>query len=60
MAKFLQKIKHTGACSPMTKASCTPRRKALARRLKPGGDLYRGKKKKSKNVGDSFIGRYLT
>ena len=46
MAKFLQKIKHPGACTPMTKTSCTPRRKALARRLKPGGDLYRGKKKR--------------
>jgi hypothetical protein len=44
--KFLQKIKpsHRGFCSPMTKKTCTPRRKALARRLKPGGDLYRGKK----------------
>jgi hypothetical protein len=28
----------------MTKATCTPRRKALAKRLKPGGDLYKGKK----------------
>jgi len=43
--KFLQKIKHEGACTPMSKSTCTPRRKALARRLKPGGDLYRGKKK---------------
>jgi len=29
----------------MTKSTCTPRRKALAKRLKPGGDLYKGKKK---------------
>jgi len=37
---------HKGYCTPMTKSTCTPHRKALARRLKPGGDLYRGKKKK--------------
>ncbi|QDP66085.1 MAG: hypothetical protein GOVbin3661_1 [Prokaryotic dsDNA virus sp.] len=35
---------HKGYCTPMSKSTCTPRRKALARRLKPGGDLYRGKK----------------
>ena len=35
---------HKGYCTPMTKATCTPRRKALAKRLKPGGDLYKGKK----------------
>lgn len=48
MAKFLQKAinpAHRGFCTPMTKKTCTPRRKALARRLKPGGDLYRGQKK---------------
>jgi hypothetical protein len=46
--KFLQKInpKHAGYCTPMSKSTCTPRRKALARRLKPGGDLYRGKKRR--------------
>jgi hypothetical protein len=46
--KFLQKAinpRHKGYCTPMTKKTCTPRRKALARRLKPGGDLYRGKGK---------------
>ena len=37
--------KHKGYCTPMTKKTCTPRRKALAKRLKPGGDLYKGKKK---------------
>jgi len=37
---------HKGYCTPMSKSTCTPARKALARRLKPGGDLYRGKKKK--------------
>ena len=35
---------HKGYCTPMTKATCTPPRKALAKRLKPGGDLYKGKK----------------
>jgi|TARA_R110001583_G_scaffold35315_4_gene117577 hypothetical protein len=33
--------KHKGYCTPMTKSTCTPRRKALAIRLKPGGDLYK-------------------
>ena len=33
---------HKGYCTPMTKATCTPHRKALAKRLKPGGDLYKG------------------
>ena len=36
---------HRGYCTPMSKKTCTPRRKALAKRLKPGGDLYKGKKK---------------
>ena len=47
--KFLQKAinpKHKGYCTPMSKKTCTPRRKALAKRLKPGGDLYKGKRKK--------------
>ena len=35
---------HEGYCTPMTKETCTPRRKALAKRLKPGGDLYKGNK----------------
>jgi hypothetical protein len=39
------KPKHKGYCTPMSKSTCTPRRKALAKRLKPGGDLYKGKKK---------------
>jgi hypothetical protein len=43
--KFLQKAikpSHKGYCTPMSKPTCTPRRKALAKRLKPGGDLYKG------------------
>ena len=36
---------HKGYCTPMTKSTCTPRSKALAKRLKPGVDLYKGKKK---------------
>lgn len=46
--KFLQKginPAHKGYCTPMSKSTCTPLRKALAMRLKPGGDLYRGKKR---------------
>lgn len=34
--------KHKGYCTPMTKSTCTPRRKALARRFKKGGDLHKG------------------
>lgn len=37
--------KHKGYCSPLSKKTCTPARKALAIRFKPGGDLYKGKKK---------------
>ena len=37
---------HKGYCTPLSKSTCTPHRKALARRLKPGGDLYKGKKKR--------------
>ncbi len=43
--------KHEGYCTPMSKSTCTPRRKALARRLKPGGDLYKGKTMKKKQQG---------
>lgn len=40
---------HKGFCSPMTKKTCTPRRKALARRFKAGGDLYaRTKRRRGK------------
>lgn len=31
---------HKGYCKPMTKKTCTPQRKALARRFKKGGDLH--------------------
>jgi len=43
--------KHEGYCTPMSKPTCTPRRKALAKRLKPGGDLYKGKSMKKKQQG---------
>ena len=50
---------HKGYCTPMTKKTCTPRRKALAKKLKPGGDLYKQihkkKKKKKKAYGGSII-----
>ncbi len=32
--------KHKGYCTPMSKPTCTPRRKALAMRFKKGGDLH--------------------
>ncbi len=31
---------HKGYCSPTTKKTCTPARKALAMRFKKGGDLH--------------------
>jgi hypothetical protein len=34
--------KHKGYCTPMSKSTCTPRRKALAMRFK-SGDLHKGK-----------------
>jgi len=36
--------KHKGFCSPETKKTCTPKRKALAERFKSGGDLHKTKK----------------
>lgn len=41
--KWIQKAvnpKHKGYCTPMSKSTCTPRRKALAKRFKKGGDLH--------------------
>lgn len=35
--------KHKGYCTPMSKSTCTPRRRALAERFKHG-DLHPGKK----------------
>ncbi len=32
--------KHKGYCTPMSKKTCTPHRKALAKRFKKGGDLH--------------------
>ena len=44
--KWIQKAvnpKHKGYCTPMTKKTCTPRRKALAKRFKA---MARARKKK--------------
>jgi len=43
--KWIQKAinpKHKGYCTPITKKTCTPHRKALALRFKKGGDLHKG------------------
>jgi hypothetical protein len=51
MAKWIQKAinpAHKGYCTPITKKTCTPRRKALALRFKKGGDLHHGKKRKGR------------
>lgn len=37
---------HKGFCSPLSKKTCTPARKALALRFKAGGDLHKTKKSK--------------
>lgn len=39
---------HKGYCTPMSKKTCTPARKALAMRFKKGGDLHHAGKKKKK------------
>jgi hypothetical protein len=39
---------HKGYCTPMTKKTCTPKRKALAMRFKKG-DIHKSNIKKGKN-----------
>ena len=39
---------HEGYCTPMSKPTCTPPRKAFARRAK-SGDLHKANLKKGKN-----------
>jgi len=49
--KWIQKAvnpEHKGYCTPMTKSTCTPKRKALAKRFKSGE--FKKKKKKNENV----------
>jgi len=43
--KWMQDVKATGECTPMTKSTCTGRKKAFAKRVHKGGDLYQGGKK---------------
>lgn len=46
--KWIQKAvnpDHKGFCTPMTKKTCTPRRKALAMRFKKG-DIHKDNEKK--------------
>ena len=38
----MQDVKDTGECTPMTKSTCTGRKKAFAKRAQKGGDLYSG------------------
>lgn len=42
--KWMQDVESTGECTPMSKPSCTGRKKAFAKRVQKGGDLYSGKK----------------
>lgn len=37
---------HKNWCTPMSKPTCTGHRRALAKRLKPGGDLHNSSNKK--------------
>lgn len=41
--------KHKGYCTPMSKETCTPRRKALAMRFKKG-DIHKDNETKSESV----------
>ncbi len=47
--KWMQDVKHTGECTPMTKSTCTGRKLAFAKRVQKGGDLHQGKGKKKKD-----------
>lgn len=50
-AKWIQKAvdpEHKGFCTPMTKKTCTPRRKALAQKFK-SGDIQKANLKKGDN-----------
>jgi hypothetical protein len=45
-SKWIQKAvnpKHKGFCTPMTKVTCTPKRKALAKTFKAMGRARKGK-----------------
>jgi hypothetical protein len=49
--KWIQKAidpEHKGDCTPMTKKTCTPRKKALALRFKKG-DIHKANIKKGDN-----------
>lgn len=46
--KWMQDVKSTGECTPISKPSCTGRKKAFAKRVQKGGDLYQGKGKSKK------------
>lgn len=58
-AKWIQKAvnpKHKGFCTPMSKKTCTPKRKALAMRFKKG-DIHKANLKKKKMDVDSMNGK---
>ena len=49
--KWIQKAinpEHKGFCTPITKKTCTPKRKALAMRFKKG-DIHKANLKKNKD-----------
>jgi hypothetical protein len=43
---------HKGYCTPMSKSTCTPRRKALAMRFKKGGDIHAANTRKRRKKKD--------
>lgn len=50
---------HKGYCTPMTKSTCTPKRKALAKRFK-SGEFKKKKKKTSESVLKEIIQEAIT
>jgi hypothetical protein len=46
---WLQDVKSTGECTPMTKKTCTGRKLAFAKRVHGKGDIRKANLKKGKN-----------
>lgn len=47
--KWLQDVKSTGECTPMTKSTCTGKKLAFAKRVHGKGDIRKANLKKGKN-----------
>jgi|PlaIllAssembly_1097288.scaffolds.fasta_scaffold2490918_2 hypothetical protein len=47
--KWLQDVKNTGECTPMSKPTCTGKKLAFAKRVHGKGDIRKANLKKGKN-----------